>query len=132
MKPARTLALGVAVVAVLSLAAPAAAAHADTSPLPVVAADTSQPVIAADTTPAPGTRPVALVGVDPDIVNGLTVTGHLGHPGKATAKGQRTHRDCPREHRRCCGQVVHHQHRRQTRREGDPVAGRPATNLVVT
>ena len=33
MKSARTLALGVAVVAVLSLATPAAA-HADTSPLP--------------------------------------------------------------------------------------------------
>ena len=95
MKPARTLAVGVAVivaviVAVLSLATPAAAAHADTGPLPVVAADTPQPVIAADTTPVPGTRPVALVGVDPDIVNGLTVTGHGGHPVKATAKGQRT------------------------------------------
>jgi antitoxin (DNA-binding transcriptional repressor) of toxin-antitoxin stability system len=90
MISARTLALGVAVVAVLSLATPTMAAHADTSPLPVVAADTPQPVIAADTTPAPGTRPVALVGVDPDIVNGLTVTGHLGHPVKATAKGQRT------------------------------------------
>ena len=88
MKSARTLAVGVAVVAVLSLATPAA--HADTSPLPVVAADTPQPVIAADTTPAPGTRPVTLIGVDPDIVNGLTVTGHLGHPVKATAKGQRT------------------------------------------
>jgi antitoxin (DNA-binding transcriptional repressor) of toxin-antitoxin stability system len=88
MKSARTLAVGVAVVAVLSLATPAA--HADTSPLPVVAADTPQPVIAADTTPAPGTRPVTLIGVDPDIVNGLTVTGHKGRTIKATAKGQRT------------------------------------------
>ena len=90
MKRARTLALGAAVVAALSLVTPAMAAHAETSPLPVVAADTPQPVVATDTTPAPGARPVTLIGVDPDIVNGLTVTGHQGRTIKATAKGQRT------------------------------------------
>lgn len=76
-------ALAVATAAVLAFAGPAAA---DT-----IAVETPPVVLAQDLTPAPATVPADVVGIDANIVNGLTVTGHQGMRVTAAAKGRTTH-----------------------------------------
>jgi hypothetical protein len=75
-------ALALATAAALTLAGPAAA---DT-----IAVETPPVVLAQDTTPAPATVPADVVGIDTNIVAGLTVTGHQGKRVTATAKGRPT------------------------------------------
>lgn len=79
---ALALALAAAAAAVLVFAAPAAA---DT-----IAVETPPVVLAQDTTPAPATIPADVVGIDANIVGGLTITGHQGKRVSATAKGRAT------------------------------------------
>jgi hypothetical protein len=55
-----------------------------------VAQENPPVVLAQDTTPAPATITATVVGIDANIVGGLTVTGHDGKRVTATAKGQRT------------------------------------------
>ena len=75
-------ALALATAAALALAGPAAA---DT-----IAVETPPVVLAQDTTPAPATVPADVVGIDTNIVGGLTVTGHQGKRVTASAKGRPT------------------------------------------
>ncbi len=75
-------ALALATAAALTLAGPAAA---DT-----IAVETPPVVLAQDTTPAPATVPADVVGIDTNIVGGLTVTGHQGKRVTASAKGRPT------------------------------------------
>jgi hypothetical protein len=67
---------------VLAVAGPAAA---DT-----IAVETPPVVVAQDTEPAPATVPADVVGIDTNIVGGLTVTGHQGKRVTAAAKGRAT------------------------------------------
>ncbi|MBK9740985.1 MAG: fibronectin type III domain-containing protein [Actinobacteria bacterium] len=73
--------LGAATAAVLALAGPAAASD-------TIAGDTTPVVLAQDTSPAPATIPASIVGIDADLVAGLTVTGHQGRKVTATARGR--------------------------------------------
>lgn len=75
--------LAVATATVLALAGPATASD-------TIAAETTPVILAQDTSPAPVTIPASIVGIDADLVGGLTVTGHQGRKVTAAARGRTT------------------------------------------
>lgn len=77
-----TLAALTTLVATLIAATPARAASVAEDPAPVV--------VAQDSTPPPSTVPARVIGIDADVVNGLTITGHAGRAIEAAAKGYPT------------------------------------------
>ncbi len=87
-------------IALLLIATVATPALADTAPDTVIAADTTPepapvtpgPAPAPAPTPAPAPR---MVGIDANIVNGLTVTGAGGSRVTLTARGERTRTATP-------------------------------------
>lgn len=84
MNPIRTtaVALVLSVAAGMLLAGPA---RADT-----IAQENPPVLLAQDTTPAPATIRATVIGIDANVVRGLSVSGHGGKRVTATAKGQRT------------------------------------------
>lgn len=74
----------------VALATAAATLIAGPARADTVAQENPPVLIAQDTTPAPATIPATIVGIDANIVGGLSVTGHGGKRVTATAKGQRT------------------------------------------
>ena len=77
--------------AALALATAAALAFAGPAAADTIAVETPPVVLAQDLTPAPATVPADVVGIDANIVAGLTVTGHQGKRVTAAAKGRTTH-----------------------------------------
>lgn len=75
--------LAAATATALALAGPAAASD-------TIASDAAPVVLAQDTSPAPVTIPASIVGIDADLVGGLTVTGHQGRRVTAAARGRTT------------------------------------------
>lgn len=76
--------------AALALASAAALTLAGAAAADTIAVETPPVVLAQDTTPAPATVPADVVGIDMNVVAGLTVTGHQGKRVTATAKGRAT------------------------------------------
>ena len=74
----------------LVLATAAATLIAGPARADTIAQENPPVLIAQDTTPAPATIPATVVGIDANVVGGLSVTGHGGKRVTATAKGQRT------------------------------------------
>lgn len=79
---ALALTAAIATAAVLPATGPAAA---DT-----IAVESPPVILAEDTSPAPASVPADVVGIDANLVGGLTVTGHRGKRVTAAAKGRAT------------------------------------------
>jgi hypothetical protein len=87
-----TVRLALSIPAALLVLAPVAPpAIADTAPDTIIAADTT-PELAA---PSPAPSVSRMVGIDANIVNGLTVTGAGGSRINLTARGERTRTSTP-------------------------------------
>ena len=79
---ALALTAAIATATVLPATGPAAA---DT-----IAVESPPVILAEDTSPAPASVPADVVGIDANLVGGLTVTGHQGKRVTAAAKGRAT------------------------------------------